>query len=236
MNKKICIRGGIMFIVFSAWSARTAVIQAADNAQEKENYSNILKTAAALQTKPNEYYEKIVADLESRNVLGGDIGQFQTVVSGLFDPIQTEDYHRLSIALYSKGYAEESDLVYRKFVEPSKKFTPEEALAKAQDKLHRYESAKSRVTGELPAAGAAQTSRVAATQASSVAAAPVKQPSFQKNTVFHRLILTNGQSIEGRIAERDAGGLWFETDPGSKVYFSKSEIREEVGLPTGTSK
>ncbi len=214
------------------------------HAEEKENYSNVLKTAAALQTKPYQYYEKIVDDLESHGHLNENMESFERSVSGLFGPMQTEDYHRLSMALYSRGYAEQSELVYRKFVEPSKKLSPQEALEKAQEKLHAYEQARDRLTGDQSSTSATTTSiadtatplnkQTAAARTPSTPA--IKQSSWEKGTVFHRLILTNGQTIEGRITEQDDKGLWLETDPGSKVYFAKSEYSQVSPIQTDNSK
>jgi hypothetical protein len=124
------MRQNTLFLFFIFLTYSTASIAA--TTAEKENYKNVLKTAAVFQTKSPEYYEKIVQKLAAENNLNGDMSRLDKAVSGLFGPAHVQDYQRLAIELYSQGYAEESYYITMKYVEPTKTYTPEQALEKAR--------------------------------------------------------------------------------------------------------
>ena len=219
---------------FVLFELSSLVIQPAPvHADEKEEYSNILRTASALQTKPAEYYDQIVEDLEKKGALNQGEEKLENAVKDLFGEFHTEDYHRLSLALYSKGYVEESDFVYRRFAQSSKALTPEQAVSLAKGKFQKFERARDLLMGK-------KASVEPPHEPSQEAVEPVEKIPVTKKEDLpkpalsdssaprYRLLLTNGQSLTGRVVGRDAKGLWLETDPGSQVYFSKSEYKEIV--------
>ena len=163
--------------------------------------------------------------------------EFEQTVSGLFPPLQGEDYHRLSLALYSAGYGEEAAFVDEKYVTPAKTLTPGAGIAKAQEQMALFNRIVSAFKGGAPAAANDEAaskkseapawkwpfSNNAPADKPVQSAQPVKQAEWPKNTSLSRVVLKNGRSINGCVAEKDDKGLWLETSPGSKVYFSKSE-------------
>ena len=199
-------------------------LYADEEALKKEEALKILKSAAAMNTKPNEFYEKIVDDLKAKGVLEtGDMEKFDRAVSGMFNEFQTEDYHRLGLTLYSRGYEQEAWFILDKYVTPTKQYTPEEGLAKAKEKFDDYEEERKKVVDKMC------SSKNDASSTAHPSSAPTiteKQPAWEKNVHLQRLILTNGELVEGKVLEKDEkGGVWLETSPGSKVYFSKSEYK-----------
>ena len=208
---------------FVLFELSSLVIQPAPvHADEKEEYSNILRTASALQTKPAEYYDQIVEDLEKKGALNQGEEKLENAVKDLFGEFHTEDYHRLSLALYSKGYVEESDFVYRRFAQSSKTLTSEQAVSLAKGKFEKFERVRDLLMGKK--APVEPVEKIPTTKKEDL-----PKPALPDSSApLYRLLLVNGQSLTGRVVGRDAKGLWLETDPGSQVYFSKSEYKEIV--------
>jgi Spy/CpxP family protein refolding chaperone len=115
-------------------------IKSAEAAESKD----FLKQISAYQTKPAKVYRDTADDLEKGGYLQGDWPKLQRVLDTTLKDFSVEDFHRLSLELYSRGYDMESDMIYRTYVEPHKPLSPQQAVEKANAVYDDFEKTQAK--------------------------------------------------------------------------------------------
>lgn len=99
--------------------------------------------------------------------------------------------------------------------------TEAQALEKSNSKLHKYENAKESIGGIFTGA----PKKIEASPSPKPSPAAKKPQSVMTNNSF--ITLKNGEKMKGAITSREKNGVWVEVDPGVKVFFKNSELKEE---------